>query len=177
MSEQQTIYVAMGCFWGIEKKFQALADVFGTQVGYMGGTVPNPTYELVCTGTTGHAEAVRVDFEDNPTALTRVLHQFWEGHNPTQGDRQGNDIGTQYRSVIFYTTEEQRELAELTMSVYQQTLTAAGVGQITTEILPADENPFYPAEDYHQAYLVKNPNGYDCHSSAGVKFPEPLPAQ
>ena len=145
----------MGCFWGAERKFWQLPGVYTTAVGYAAGHTPNPTYREVCSGMTGHTEAVLVVFDPNVIRYEDLLKAFWEDHNPTQGMRQGNDIGTQYRSGIYYEGEEQRRAAEASRDAYQRQLSAAGYGAITTEILPAPE--FYYAEDYHQQYLAKNP--------------------
>ena len=145
--------------------------VYTTAVGYSGGYTPNPTYEEVCSGLTGHAEVVLVVFDPSRIAYGELLRVFFEGHDPTQGMRQGNDIGTQYRSAIYYTTDEQRRLAESARDAYQRELTAAGYGAITTEIGPA--GPFYYAEDYHQQYLAKNPGGYCGLGGTGVRCPSP----
>jgi len=160
---------AMGCFWGAEKAFWQLPGVVSTAVGYEGGYTPNPTYEEVCSGLTGHAETVRVVFDPSRISYEGLLKVFWESHNPTQGMRQGNDVGTQYRSAIFYRTEEQRKAAEESAEVYGKSLAAAGYGPITTEIVPAGE--FYFAEDYHQQYLYKVPNGYCPDHGTGVTCP------
>ncbi|MCS6958615.1 MAG: peptide-methionine (S)-S-oxide reductase MsrA [Pseudanabaenaceae cyanobacterium SKYGB_i_bin29] len=160
----------MGCFWGAERKFWQLAGVYVTAVGYAGGYTPNPLYEEVCTGLTGHNEVVLVVFDPQKIAYGQLLKVFWENHNPTQGMRQGNDVGTQYRSGIYYYSEAQRELAEKTKDAYQAVLTQAGYGKITTEILPAPE--FYYAETYHQQYLAKHPNGYCGLGGCGVGLPE-----
>jgi peptide-methionine (S)-S-oxide reductase len=159
----------LGCFWGAEKKFWQLPGVYTTAVGYAAGHTPNPTYREVCSGMTGHTEAVLVVFDPNIIRYEDLLKAFWEDHNPTQGMRQGNDIGTQYRSGIYYEGEEQRRAAEASRDAYQQQLSAAGYGAITTEILPAPE--FYYAEDYHQQYLAKNPNGYCGLGGTGVSCP------
>ena len=137
----------------------------------MGGTKQNPSYELVCTGTTGHAEAVKVIFDENVVSFRELLEMFWTIHDPTQGNRQGNDIGSQYRSVIFYTTEEQKNEALLTKEIYELAIKNEGFKSITTEIIPASDHVYFEAEDYHQKYLKKNPNGYDCHARTGVFFP------
>lgn len=160
---------ALGCFWGEEKLFWQLPGVIVTAVGYEGGYTPNPTYEEVCSGKTGHAEAVRVVFDPSKITYEELLRHFWEAHNPTQGMRQGNDHGTQYRSAIFTQTDAQRAAAEASRDMYQRELTAAGFGTISTEIVPAGE--FYFAEDYHQQYLAKNPNGYCPDNSTGVSCP------
>jgi len=156
----------LGCFWGAEKLFWQLPGVYSTAVGYAGGYTPNPTYEEVCSGRTGHAEVVRVIFDPKVISYEALLRLFWESHDPTQGMRQGNDAGTQYRSVIYVSSEEQREAES--KRVYQMRLKAAGKAAITTEILPAPV--FYYAEDYHQQYLAKNPGGYCPNHSCGVSF-------
>jgi peptide-methionine (S)-S-oxide reductase len=161
--------VAMGCFWGAERKFWQLPGVISTAVGYAGGFTPNPTYEEVCSGMTGHTEVVRVAFDPARLPYTQILKTFWENHDPTQGMRQGNDTGTQYRSAIYCATAEQREAADASRQTYQQALSAAGYGEITTEI--ADAPPFYVAEDYHQQYLAKNPGGYCGLGGTSVACP------
>ena len=160
---------AMGCFWGAERKFWGADGVYTTVVGYSGGYTPNPTYEEVCSGRTGHAEAVLVVFDSQKTSYDKLLSIFWENHDPTQGMRQGNDTGTQYRSAIYTTTAAQQVMAERSRGEYQQALEAEGYGQITTEIRPA--GPFYYAEDYHQQYLERNPNGYCGLGGTGVSCP------
>jgi peptide-methionine (S)-S-oxide reductase len=159
----------MGCFWGAEKKFWQAPGVHSTAVGYAGGYTPNPTYEEVCSGLTGHAEVVRVVFDPAAISYDALLKIFWENHDPTQGMRQGNDVGTQYRSAIYYYNDEQRRAAEASRDAYQQRLRQAGLGAITTEIAPAPE--FYFAEDYHQQYLDKNPRGYCGLGGTGVSCP------
>ena len=159
----------MGCFWGAEKGFWLLPGVHSTSVGYAGGFTPNASYEEVCSGRTGHVEVVRVVFDPKVTSYAAMLKQFWEGHDPTQGMRQGADIGTQYRSAIYYYSEEQRQAAEASKAAYQERLKAAGFNAITTEIAPAPE--YYFAEDYHQQYLAKNPRGYCGHGGTGVACP------
>jgi peptide-methionine (S)-S-oxide reductase len=159
---------AMGCFWGAEKLFWELPGVYSTAVGYAGGLTPNPTYEEVCTGGTGHAEVVRVIYDPKTIAYEELLKAFWESHDPTQGMRQGNDLGTQYRSAIYTLDAEQRQAAEASRRIFQARLTAAGRGAITTEIHDAPE--FFYAEDYHQQYLAKNPGGYCPDHSCGVSF-------
>jgi peptide-methionine (S)-S-oxide reductase len=161
----------MGCFWGVERKFWQLPGVYSTSVGYAGGFTPNPTYEEVCTGQTGHAEVVRVIYDPEKIDYEDLLKVFWESHDPTQGMRQGNDVGTQYRSAIYVLDSEQKEAAEKSKTSYQARLSAAGRGQITTEI--ADAPPFFSAEDYHQQYLGKNPNGYCGIGGCGVSFDLP----
>jgi peptide-methionine (S)-S-oxide reductase len=159
----------LGCFWGAERKFWQRQGVFSTSVGYAGGHTPNPTYREVCTGLTGHNEVVRVVFDPGGVRYEDLLQLFWESHDPTQGMRQGNDVGTQYRSGIYWYTDVQRRLAELSQRSYQEMLRRAGYGAITTEILPAPE--FYYAEDYHQQYLAKNPGGYCGLGGTGVSCP------
>jgi len=161
---------ALGCFWGEEKLFWQVPGVWVTAVGYQGGFTPNANYKEVCTGRTGHAEAVRVVFDPKQVSYEELLRHFWEAHDPTQGMRQGNDIGTQYRSAIFVQNDAQRAAAERSKSVYQERLTAAGYGQIATEIVDAPR--FYFAEEYHQQYLAKNPGGYCPNHATGVKLPD-----
>ena len=165
---------AMGCFWGAERKFWNVDGVYTTAVGYAGGFTPNPTYEEVCSGRTGHAEVVLVVFDPAKTSYDKLLSIFWESHNPTQGMRQGNDAGTQYRSAIYTTTPAQKLEAEQSRDEYQTALDAAGYGKITTEIKEA--GPFYYAEDYHQQYLDRNPNGYCGMGGTGVSCPVGLTA-
>jgi peptide-methionine (S)-S-oxide reductase len=165
----ETAIFGLGCFWGAERIFWQLPGVYSTAVGYAGGYTPNPTYEEVCSGRTGHAEAVQVVYDPAKIAYDDLLRVFWESHDPTQGMRQGNDVGTQYRSAIFTTTEAQREAAERSRDVYEAALRGAGFGTITTEIAPA--GPFYYAEPYHQQYLDKVPNGYCPHHATGVGCP------
>jgi len=157
---------AMGCFWGAERKFWLADGVYTTAVGYSGGLTPNPTYEEVCSGKTGHAEAVLVVFDGTKTSYDKLLSIFWESHDPTQGMRQGNDTGTQYRSAIYTTTAAQQVIAQQSLAEYQRALEAVGYGRITTEIKPA--GPFYYAEGYHQQYLQRNPNGYCGLGGTGV---------
>jgi peptide-methionine (S)-S-oxide reductase len=159
----------MGCFWGAEKKFWQVDGVYSTAVGYAAGLTPNPTYREVCTGRTGHNEVVLAVFDPRRTSYESLLKTFWENHDPTEGMRQGNDVGTQYRSGIYYFNDEQKRAAEASRDAYQQVLTAAGHGTITTEILPAPE--LYYAEDYHQQYLSKNPDGYCGMGGTGVSCP------
>jgi peptide-methionine (S)-S-oxide reductase len=159
---------ALGCFWGAEKTFWNVPGVYSTAVGYAGGHAPNPSYQQVCTGLTGHAEAVLVVFDPKRIAYDELLRVFWESHDPTQGMRQGNDVGTQYRSGIYVFDDEQRESAEDSKRLYQQALTNAHRGTISTEIREAP--PFFYAEDYHQQYLAKNPDGYCPDHSCGVAF-------
>jgi peptide-methionine (S)-S-oxide reductase len=159
----------MGCFWGAERKFWQADGVCSTAVGYAGGYTPNPTYEEVCTGLTGHAEVVQVVFDPRRTSYEALLKIFWENHDPTQGMRQGGDVGTQYRSAIYWISEDQRRLAEASRSAFQAKLTENGFGPITTEL--ASASTFYYAEDYHQQYLHKNPNGYCGLGGTGVACP------
>jgi peptide-methionine (S)-S-oxide reductase len=165
----ETLVVGMGCFWGAERLFWQSAGAYTTAVGYAGGYTPNPTYDEVCSGRTGHSEVVLVAFDTQVTTLDEMLRVFWEGHDPTQGMRQGNDVGTQYRSVILFADEEQRAAAEASRDRYQAELTRSGHGEITTEINPLHQ--FYYAEAYHQQYLAKNPNGYCGLGGTGVSCP------
>ena len=166
---EQAVF-GLGCFWGAERKFWELGEgVYTTAVGYACGHTPNPTYEEVCSGRTGHTEAVLVVFDPKKVTYERLLKAFWENHNPTQGMRQGNDVGTQYRSAIYTFSDAQRRAAEASRSVYQKALAAKGLSAITTEIAPA--GPFYFAEDYHQQYLAKNPAGYCGLGGTGVSCP------
>ena len=158
----------LGCFWGAEKKFWQLAGVYSTAVGYAGGYTKNPTYEEVCSGHTGHTEVVKVIYDPKKVSYEDLLRVFWEAHDPTQGMRQGNDVGTQYRSAIYFANEEQREAAEHSKSVYQKRLNVAGRAGITTEVVAAPE--FFYAEDYHQQYLAKNPGGYCGLGGCGVSY-------
>jgi peptide-methionine (S)-S-oxide reductase len=163
-------YFGLGCFWGAERIFwQAQPGVFTTAVGYAGGFTPNPTYEEVCSGRTGHTEAVLVVHDPAAISYEELLRLFWEGHDPTQGMRQGNDVGTQYRSAVYWTSDAQREAALASADRFQEALSKAGHGQITTEI--AEAGPFYYAEDYHQQYLAANPNGYCGLGGTGVSCP------
>jgi peptide-methionine (S)-S-oxide reductase len=167
-----TAIFGMGCFWGAERIFWEADGVYTTAVGYAGGLTPNPTYEEVCSGRTGHAEVVLVAFDTAKTSYQEMLKLFWEGHDPTQGMRQGNDRGTQYRSLLMWHDESQRAAAEASLSAYQQMLSAAGHGTITTELAEVDElHPFYYAEAYHQQYLAKNPGGYCGIGGTGVACP------
>ena len=165
----ETIYFGLGCFWGAERLFWQLPGVYVTAVGYQGGSTPNPTYEEVCSGQTGHTEAVKVVYDPAQVSLDTLLKTFWEEHNPTEGMRQGNDVGTQYRSAIYTTTPEQAEIVAKSRAAYQGALNAKGLGAITTEIAPA--GPFYYAETYHQQYLAKNPRGYCGLQGTGVTCP------
>ncbi len=166
----ETIDFGLGCFWGAEKAFWQLPGVWVTAAGYQGGHTPNPTYEEVCSGKTGHAETVRVVFDPTIVSRDEILRTFWEDHNPTQGMRQGNDVGSQYRSAIYWHTDEQRKAAEGSRDAYAEALSRAGYDAITTEIRQAP--PFYFAEAYHQQYLSKNPRGYCPNHATGVKLPE-----
>jgi len=165
----ETAYFAMGCFWGVERKFWQVPGVWVTASGYQGGITPNPTYEEVCSGRTGHAEAVMVVYDPRQVTYPELLKLFWENHDPTQGMRQGNDVGTQYRSEIFVANEAQAAEAEATREAFQQALSRQGFGRVTTEI--AEAGPFYFAEDYHQQYLAKNPAGYCGVGGTGVSCP------
>ncbi len=166
----KTAIFALGCFWGAEKDFWQTPGVISTAVGYAGGFTPNATYEEVCSGRTGHAEAVLVAYDPAKVSYEQLLKVFWEHHDPTQGMRQGNDVGTSYRSAIYATDDEQLKAAEASRTMYQERLSAAGFGEITTEIAPAPT--FYYAEEYHQQYLAKNPRGYCPNHSTGVMLPD-----
>ena len=170
----ETAIFGLGCFWGAERIFWELPGVYTTAVGYSGGFTPNPTYQEVCSGSTGHAEVVLVAFDRAKISYEELLRHFWEGHDPTQGMRQGNDVGTQYRSAIYWFDDAQRAAAEASRDMYAQQLKASGYGEITTEIAKA--GPFYYAEDYHQQYLAKNPNGYCGLGGTGVSCPVGLTA-
>ncbi len=170
----ETAIFGLGCFWGAERCFWRLPGVYVTAVGYAGGYTPNPSYEEVCSGQTGHTEAVLVVFDPKAISYDALLKTFWESHDPTQGMRQGNDVGTQYRSAIYCTTPEQKRRAEASRDAYQQALARAGRGAVTTEIAEAGE--FYYAEDYHQQYLAKNPGGYCGLGGTGVSCPMPASA-
>ena len=165
----EVVVFGMGCFWGVERMFWKLDGVVSTMVGYAGGYTPNPTYEEVCSGRTGHTEAVRVVYDPSVISYDDLLRSFWEGHDPTQGMRQGNDAGTQYRSAIYWHTEAQKEAAEASKAAFGPRLNAAGYGAVTTEIREAPD--FFFAEDYHQQYLAKNPNGYCGVGGTGVTCP------
>lgn len=165
------MYCATGCFWGAERRFWNIDGVLETSVGYMGGTAVHPTYEQVCTGSTGHAEVVKIVFDDSKVTYQKLLEEFWTMHDPTSLNRQGGDIGTQYRSALFTTTVQQHETAIQSRNIYQSVLTSEGFDEITTDILAADGIQYYLAEEYHQKYLQKNPQGYDCHSSTGIAYP------
>lgn len=165
----ETIVFGMGCFWGAERRFWQIPGVFTTSAGYAGGVTPNPSYEEVCSGRTGHTEVVMVVYRPDEVSFDDLLRVFWETHDPTQGYRQGNDVGTQYRSAIYTTTDSQVDEAKRSRDIYQAELTPLGFGEITTEIEVLDE--YYYAEDYHQQYLAKNPHGYDCHANTGIAYP------
>jgi peptide-methionine (S)-S-oxide reductase len=168
----ETAIFGLGCFWGAERIFWEADGVYTTAAGYAGGITPNPTYEEVCSGMTGHSEVVLVAFDTAKTSYDAMLRLFWEGHDPTQGMRQGNDVGTQYRSLLMWSGEAQRRAAEASRETYQQMLSAAGHGTITTEFAETDaEHPFYYAEGYHQQYLAKNPGGYCGLGGTGVSCP------
>jgi len=168
-TEMHTIYLGLGCFWGAEKEFWQMPGVVTTAAGYQGGFTPNPSYEEVCTGLTGHAEIVKVTYDPAVLSDEQILKAYWESHDPTQGFRQGNDVGTQYRSAVYYTSPEQEAAARESLETFQQALAAHGYGRITTEIRSAeDAGEFYYAEPYHQQYLHKNPNGYCPVHSTGV---------
>jgi peptide-methionine (S)-S-oxide reductase len=167
--DTETAVFGMGCFWGAERRFWKMDGVYTTAVGYAGGHTPHPSYEEVCTGRTGHSEVALVVYRPSEVSYEELLKVFWETHDPTQGMRQGNDVGSQYRSAIYTTTDQQLELAKLSQDKYQAELTPLGFGDITTEIAPLGE--FYYAEDYHQQYLGKNPHGYDCHANTGIAYP------
>jgi peptide-methionine (S)-S-oxide reductase len=171
----ETAVFGLGCFWGAERKFWETPGVYTTAVGYAGGFTPNPTYEETCSGQTGHAEVVLVVFDPSVVSFDQLLKVFWENHNPTQGMRQGNDVGSQYRSAIYYTSEAQRTAIDTSLAMYGQRLNTAGFGEITTEVKPLGD--FYYAEPYHQQYLAKNPNGYCGIGGTGVSCPIGLTAQ
>jgi peptide-methionine (S)-S-oxide reductase len=160
----------LGCFWGAEEIYWQLPGVYSTSVGYAGGHTPHPSYEEVCSGRTGHTEAIRIVYDPTKVAYADLVKKFFEVHDPTQGMRQGNDVGTQYRSAIYFTTPEQEQIARDLTKIYGDELVRQRLGDITTEIKPAPT--YYYAEDYHQQYLVKNPNGYRCHSATGIPFPD-----
>ena len=167
----EVAYFALGCFWGAERLYWELDGVYSTAVGYQEGVTPNPTYEEVCSGKTGHAEAVMVAYDPTKISYEDLLKVFFEEHDPTQGMRQGNDVGTQYRSAIYWTTPEQEQTARDLTKIYGDELHRQRIGDITTEIRPASEITYYYAEDHHQQYLAKNPFGYRCHANTGVRFP------
>ncbi len=168
----EVLYVAMGCFWGAERFYWQIEGVHSTAVGYMGGWTRNPTYEETCTAMTGHTETVQVVYDPAAVDIDVLLQAFWENHDPTTPNRQGGDVGTQYRSAIYWTTPEQEQTARELTKVYGEELARRGLGEITTEIRPSSETPYFYAEDAHQQYLAKNPFGYRCHANTGVKFPE-----
>jgi len=170
---EQAVF-GLGCFWGAERVFWQAPGVYTTAAGYAGGFTPNPTYQEVCSGQTGHAEVVLVVYDPEQTSYEELLRLFWENHDPTQGMRQGNDVGTQYRSTVYWTSDAQRAAAEKSRAMYEARLAAAGYGQITTEL--AEAGRFYYAEDYHQQYLAKNPNGYCGLGGTGVACPVGLKA-
>jgi peptide-methionine (S)-S-oxide reductase len=165
----EVVYLALGCFWGAEKLYWNAPGVTNTAVGYSGGYTPNPSYEEVCSARTGHTEIVKVSYDPSKTSFEQLLKIFFENHDPTQGYRQGNDVGTQYRSAIYTTTPEQEEVAARLTKVYAEELARRGLGPVTTEIAPAPA--YYYAEDHHQQYLAKHVNGYRCHANTGVPFP------
>ena len=165
----QLAMFGMGCFWGAERKFWQAEGIHSTQVGYAGGFTPNPSYEEVCSGRTGHTEVVRVAFDPKKTSYEQLLKLFWENHDPTQGMRQGNDVGTQYRSALYVYDDAQKAAAEASRAMFEKKLAEAGYGRITTDLAPAPE--FYYAEDYHQQYLAKNPGGYCGLGGTGVSCP------
>jgi peptide-methionine (S)-S-oxide reductase len=167
----QAAYFATGCFWGAERRFWQLEGVTQTSVGYMGGSKSDPTYQEVCTGKTNHAEIVEVIYDSSIISYEKLLAEFWVMHDPTSLNRQGGDIGTQYRSAIYTTSADQLNQALSSREIYQKELSNNGMDKIVTEILPATGITYWLAEEYHQKYLVKNPNGYDCHSSTGVAYP------
>jgi len=171
----QTAVFGMGCFWGAERMFWQAPGVYTTAVGYAGGYTPNPTYEEVCSGRTGHTEAVLVVFDPEQTSFDELLRIFWEGHDPTQGMRQGNDVGSQYRSAAYYDDDAQRQAIEASEKLFAERLRGAGYGDVTTEVAAA--GPFYYAEDYHQQYLAKNPNGYCGVGGTGVSCPVGIGAE
>lgn len=170
-ADSQVLYLGMGCFWGAEKKLWVAPGVVRTVVGYMGGTTIEPLYPLVSTGTTGHAEIVMVAYDPKQTTTYDILKIFWENHDPTQGNRQGNDIGTQYRSAVYWTTPEQEAIVRETRESYNDVLVKLGFDPISTELASAEGKTFWFAEEYHQQYLIKNPNGYDCHAHTGIVLP------
>ena len=168
--DHEVAIFGLGCFWGAEEIYWQLPGVWSTSAGYAGGVTPNPTYDEVCSGRTGHTEAIRVVFDPSVVSYAHLVKKFFEIHDPTQGMRQGNDVGTQYRSAIYFTTPEQEETARELTEIYGAELKRRRLGEITTEIKPAPT--YYYAEDVHQQYLAKNPYGYRCHANTGVKFPE-----
>jgi peptide-methionine (S)-S-oxide reductase len=167
----EAAYFATGCFWGAERRFWQLDGVIQTSVGYMGGNKSNPTYKEVCTGTTNHAEVVEVIYDSSIISYEKILAEFWVMHDPTSLNQQGGDIGTQYRSAIFTSSNDQMDKALASKKIYQDELSKNGMDKIVTEITPASNTIYWLAEEYHQKYLIKNPNGYDCHSSTGIAYP------
>jgi peptide-methionine (S)-S-oxide reductase len=167
----EAAYFATGCFWGAERRFWQLDGVIQTSVGYMGGNKSNPTYKEVCTGTTNHAEVVEVIYDSSIVSYEKILAEFWVMHDPTSLNQQGGDIGTQYRSAIFTSSNDQMDKALASKKIYQDELSKNGMDKIVTEITPASNTIYWLAEEYHQKYLIKNPNGYDCHSSTGIAYP------
>jgi peptide-methionine (S)-S-oxide reductase len=168
----EVAFFGLGCFWGAEEIYWQVPGVWSTSVGYAGGTTPNPSYEEVCSGATNHTEAVRIVFDPATVSYADLVKTFFEVHDPTQGYRQGNDVGTQYRSAVYYTTPEQERVARELTAIYGAELERRRLGRITTEIRPASETTYYYAEDHHQQYLAKHVAGYRCHANTGVKFPE-----
>ena len=167
----EAAYFATGCFWGAERRFWQLDGVIQTSVGYMGGNKSDPTYKEVCTGTTNHAEVVEVIYDSSIVLYEKLLAEFWVMHDPTSLNQQGGDIGTQYRSAIFTSSNDQMDKALASKKIYQDELSKNGMDKIVTEITPASNTIYWLAEEYHQKYLIKNPNGYDCHSSTGIAYP------
>jgi peptide-methionine (S)-S-oxide reductase len=167
----EVAFFGLGCFWGAEEIYWQVPGVWSTSVGYAGGTTEHPSYDEVCSGRTNHTEAVRIVFDPTKVSFADLVKTFFEVHDPTQGFRQGNDVGTQYRSAIYWTTPEQEQVARDLTKVYGDELKRRRLGDITTEIRPASETPYFYAEDHHQQYLAKNPFGYRCHANTGVKFP------
>ena len=167
----EAAYFGTGCFWGAERRFWQLDGVIQTSVGYMGGNKSDPTYKEVCTGTTNHAEVVEVIYDSSIVSYEKLLAEFWVMHDPTSLNQQGGDIGTQYRSAIFTSSNDQIDKALASKKIYQDELSKNGMDKIVTEITPASNTIYWLAEEYHQKYLIKNPNGYDCHSSTGVAYP------
>ncbi|MEM9039517.1 MAG: peptide-methionine (S)-S-oxide reductase MsrA [Actinomycetota bacterium] len=167
----EVVIVGMGCFWGAERMFWTLDGVYSTFVGYAGGYTPNPSYEEVCSGRTGHTEIVGIVYDPEVVSFERIMQVFWEGHDPTQGMRQGNDVGTQYRSAVYTTTPEQAAVVESTRAAFQERLAESGYGEITTEVRPIADDEIFYAEPYHQQYLAKNPNGYCGIGGTGVSCP------
>lgn len=165
------IYLGMGCFWGSEEIYWRLPGVYTTAVGYQGGFTPHPSYDELCTGRTGHTEAVLIAYRESDISTYDVLRHFWENHDPTQVYRQGNDVGTQYRSAIYFTTDEQRDVIESTAASYGPLLRERGYAEIATQVAAAADHPFYYAEGFHQQYLYKVPHGYRCHSASGIPLP------